>query len=211
MIRIFIKDLLLGKSTPLYVSTNEKISEGKKKYGRDSQWSFGGLILENEKTFEDYGIEEDDNIIICDRFDGGGGFFGVNTIDVSKNKTKNLGFDYSAPNYRLVSYGLNIQSKCKNKNCKAFEDVIYIQFHFVTNWNLLENIDKVRCPECNARVKPINFGFFNCKYEIEYEKDEDDEIKSGKISGKSGENDFIIFDDYSSGTAIFMKLIFNIS
>ena len=128
MIRIFIRSK--GKSTPLYVSKNEKISEGKKKFGRDyAQWEWEGDVLINEKTFEEYGIEEDDNITSIE-LKGGGGFFGVNTIDVSKNKTKNLGFDNDAPIYRLVSYGLNIQSKCKNKNCKAFEDVIYIQFDF---------------------------------------------------------------------------------
>lgn len=211
LITIIISNLE-GRKTRLTVSKKEKIKEGKRLFGQgDPQWKYDGETLNNEKTFEDYGIENDDVITSNERSRGGGGYFGISTIDVSKNKTKNLGFDKEAPDYRLVSYGLNIQSKCKNKNCKAYEDIIYIQFNYVTKWNLLENIDKVRCPVCNSRVKPINFGFFNCKYEIEYEKDEDDEIKSGTISGESGEKDFIVFDDYSSGKAIFIKLIFNIS
>ena len=57
----------------------------------------------------------------------------------------------------------------------------------------------------------MNFGFFNCKYEIEYEKIEDDGYKSGRVNGTSGKREFIVFDQYSSGKASFSQLIFNIT
>ncbi len=142
---------------------------------------------------------------------GGGGFFGIETIDISKNKTKNIGFSSSGPYYRSVWYGLNIQSKCKNKSCVAYEDTIYVKIGFVQNWDLLCNRQKIICPECNRKVVPLNFGFFNCKYEIEYEKIEDDGYKSGRVNGASGKREFIVFDQYSSGKASFTQLIFNIT
>ena len=142
---------------------------------------------------------------------GGGGCFGVPTIDVSKNKTENIGFSKSGKHYRLVRYGLNIQSKCKNSNCIAYKDTIYVQIGFVKNWNLVYKHDTIVCPECKEKVMPLNFGFFNCKYEIEYEKIENEDYIDGKVNGSSGENEFIVFKEYSCGKATFSKLIFNIT
>ena len=199
----------------IIVNKNDTIIDLKKKYGCNENyiWKLGDRLLEDEKRISDYDIEEDDTIdsILMKEIEEGGGVFGVETIDVSKNNTKNIGFGHSGKHYRLVSYGLNIQSKCKNKNCLAYEDTIYVIIGFVTNWNLLNNLQTIVCPECKKRVKPLNFGFYNCNYEIEYEKDEDDDYKDGKVNGHSGQNDFIIFDEYSSGKATFTKLIFNIT
>lgn len=147
----------------------------------------------------------------CSSVIGGGGFFGVETIDVSKNKTENIGFSNSGKHYRIVIYGLNIQSKCKNNNCIAYKDTIYVKIGFVKNWNLLNNLTKIVCPECKKRVVPLNFGFFNCKYEIEYEKIDNEDILDGKVNGSSGKNEFRVFKEYSCGKATFSKLIFNIT
>ena len=58
---------------------------------------------------------------------------------------------------------------------------------------------------------PSNFGFCGCRYEIEYEKNEDGEFKNGTVTGTSGKEEYKIFDQYSSGNANFNKLIFNIT
>ena len=124
---------------------------------------------------------------------------------------KDIGFSETNKFYRRVNFGLSIQSTCKNKSCIAHDDTIYIQLGFVRNWNLLNNLEKVVCPACNKRAMPSNFGFFNCRYEIEYEKNEDGDFKSGTVTGTSGEKEYKIFDQYSSGNASFNKLIFNIT
>ena len=211
-IEICIKELS-GRCTNLKVNRRDTIREAKKKYGKDDhvQWKFGGIVLKDDKLISDYELEDGDCIYSNDRAQGGGGVFGLETIDVSKNNTKNIGFASSGKSYRLVEWGLSIQSKCKNNNCKAYEDTIYVQIGFVTNWDLLKNLKEVVCPACKKRVKPLNFGFYNCKYEIEYEKDENDEFKEGKVNGVSGAKDYIVFNEYSSGKATFTKLIFNIT
>ena len=143
---------------------------------------------------------------------GGGG--GITTVDISKNNTRTLSFSSTAPYYREVCGGLNIMSICKNKNnsCDALNDVIYIKIGFVKNWNLCENLEKkVKCPVCGGRVKPLNYGFTNCNYEIEYEKEVDDGYEDGKVSGKAEGNEFKLFNEAESGTAVFPKLIFNIT
>lgn len=75
--RIYIKNLS-GKSTVIYVNGSDTIAQGKLKYKQasntnnsDPQWKIDGTVLSNNKTFNDYGIEEDDNIISNDRSQGG--------------------------------------------------------------------------------------------------------------------------------------------
>ena len=212
-IKIIISSL--DRSFPLSVFKNDTIEKWKKKYGEmrgvdpsGLKWKCRGDVLKNDKTFEYYDLEDDDLIISSVKNKGGG--FGLNIVDLSKNFTKNLSFDPSAPSYKEVSYGLNIQSKCKNKSCRAFEDFIYIKIGYVSNWDLFHNLNIVQCPECNKKVKPLNFGFYNCTYKIEYDKDENDEIISGEVKGESGEKEFKVFDEYSSGKATFTRLIFHI-
>lgn len=165
-------------------------------------------LFEIGKYYRDIVVKVYDNVGVTG---GEGGFFGVSTIDVSKNKTENIGFSDSGKHYRLVRHGLNIQSKCKNNNCIAYKDTIYVQIGFVKNWNLLNNLDKIVCPECKKKVVPLNFGFFNCKYEIEYEKMETEDYIDGKVNGNSWENEFRVFQEYSCGKATISKLIFNIT
>ena len=143
-----------------------------------------------------------------------GGGNGIRTVDISKNNTRTISFSSTAPDYREVCDGLNIKSICKNKNnsCDALNDVIYIKIGFVKNWNLCENLEKkVKCPVCGGRVKPLNYGFTNCNYEIEYEKEVDDGYEDGKVNGKAEGNEFKLFNESESGTAVFPKLIFNIT
>jgi hypothetical protein len=75
--KIYIKNLS-GRSTQITVNESDTISKGKQIYqsasnssNADPQWKFDGIVLNNNKTFKDYGIEEDDNITSNDRSQGG--------------------------------------------------------------------------------------------------------------------------------------------
>ena len=75
--KIYIKNLA-GRSIPIIVNGSDKISKGKQVYqaasksnNADPQWKFDGIVLNNNKTFNDYRIEEDDNITSNDRSEGG--------------------------------------------------------------------------------------------------------------------------------------------
>ena len=118
-------------------------------------------------------------------------------------------FDDRAPDYRIVCHGLNIKSKCKNSSCEAYNDVIYIQIGYVVGWNLLNNLkEKVRCPSCKARVKPLNFGFLLCRYEIEYEKETENGYDENTVKGEAG-NEYKTFANEDDKVE-FTRLVFNI-
>ena len=157
-------------------------------------------------TFEEIGLTEDSSIHKYHQAIAGGG---VSTVDVSKNKTKIIPFGNTGKKYRIVCHGLNIKSKCKNSSCEAYNDVIYIQIGYVVGWNLLDNLkEKVRCPSCKARVKPLNFGFWLCRYEIEYEKETENGYDENTVKGEAGDEykTFANEDDKVE----FTRLVFNI-
>ena len=70
--------------------------------------------LNDESTLESYGITNSVTLIWITVLTGGGGF-GLNTIEVSKNNTKIIEFDDNAPFYRTVGNGLSIQAICGNE------------------------------------------------------------------------------------------------
>ena len=76
-IRLYIKNLQ-GRSWQLTVCGSDTIYQGKQKYktisnsnNSDPQWKFGSQVLKNDKTFDFYGFENDDNITSNDRSEGG--------------------------------------------------------------------------------------------------------------------------------------------
>ena len=142
-----------------------------------------------------------------------GGYF--LTVDVSKNKTKEYEPGIDGPNYRIARFGLNIESKCKNENCVAYNDVICVQIGYVQNWNLLEHmeekVEKVLCPRCGNMIRPNNYHFLDCFYKIDFIKDEDGKFEKGSVIGKASSNKFKTFDKVESGKAFFVKLVFNVT
>ena len=130
--------------------------------------------LYNDKTFSDYGIKDGDTVFSCDFYDGGG--FGLCTIDVEKNNTRIIEHDGNAPPYRSIGDGLSVQAICEN-NCVLKNQIIYTTLGFVTNYNILSHLNDIKCPKCQKTVYPKNFGFFQCKYEIEYDKWENNKKK----------------------------------
>ena len=133
-------------------------------------------------------------------------------MDISKNKTKEVSPAKSAPSYRYSTGGLNIRATCKNDNCIAYNDVVYIQIGYVQNWNLFEHLeDKVVCPSCKEMVNPENYYFWKCNYKIDYIKNSDGKMKRGSISGSVSSDNYKTFDEEESGKAIFAKLVFNVT
>ena len=143
----------------------------------NKQWKCDGKVLKDDKTFSDYDIEEDDVIISSANNIGGGGF-GLNTIDVSKNNTEIVEFDYNAPDYRTVGNGLNVQAIC-GSDCEAKDKIVYCRIGFVRNYDVIQNVGNgnIKCPACNNLIYPKNFGFLRCKYRIDFTKWENNKSK----------------------------------
>ena len=137
---------------------------------------------------------------------------GIETVDISKNKTKEVSPGKSGPSYKYASKGLNIRATCKNSSCIAYNEVVYIQIGYVQNWNLFEHLeDKVVCPSCKEMVNPENYYFWKCFYKIDYIKNCDGKMKRDSISGSASSDKYKTFDEEESGKAIFAKLVFNVT
>ena len=150
-----------GQIKTFEVDENMTIKKAKEITGEIAKlWIFCGEILKEDKTFSDYGIEEDDLIISTYEMKGGGGSFGLNTIDVSKNNTRIVEFDYNAPYYRRVINGLSIQAICGN-DCIAKDKIVYCTIGFVRNYDILQNVGNgnIKCPACGNPIYPKNFKF----------------------------------------------------
>lgn len=198
-----------GNTNKIKLNENITVEEAKKINGESKNvvWKFDGQVMNNSKTLSYYGIEDGDIIISVYNIVGGGGCFGLNTIDITKNQTRIVEFDPNAPYYRYVLYGLNIQAICGN-DCIAKDKIVYCKIGFVRDYNLLNHLGDIKCPACHNEVYPKNFGFLRCNYKIDYEKWDNYKKKSGTVNGKVGD-EFTLFAEYS-GNANFTKLIFNI-
>ena len=168
-------------------------------------WQFNGRNLDDYKTLSDNGVRNNSVIFISHKGPVGGGC-SINVVDVSKNQTRILEFDPNAPFYRRVTNGLNIYAICSNSSCNAYNKGIYCPIGFVYYYNILKNLEEIKCPACNEEVYPKNFGFLNCNYKIEYIAFKGNSKLEGKVEGEAGEK-FKIFDE-DSGNANFTKLIF---
>ena len=106
------------------LNENMTVREAKEKTDEvGKRWIYRGEILLDNNTLSYYNIKDGRKIQSSERYNGGGGF-GLNTIDVSKNNTKIIGFDENAPFYRIVGYGFSIQAECGN-DCKAKDEIVY--------------------------------------------------------------------------------------
>ena len=169
--------------------------------------AFTKPLEDEKKTLENYDITRSVSILQTCSESGGGGF-GLNTVDVSKNNTRIIELDKNAPFHRVVGEGLSIQAICENE-CKVKDHIVYCHIGLVRDYDILQHLSEIKCPSCNNIVYPKNIGFICCKYSIYYEKWKNGKKYTGDVSGKA-EKEFILFDEYSSGNANFIRIVFDV-
>ena len=200
-IRDFILDYLAKNWDNVSLDTNEFV------------FKIGAKVLNSRLNVKLGDVIRKDSTVTVHRkmdlhYSGGG----IETVDVSKNRTKEVSPGKGGPSYRYASNGLNIRATCKNSSCIAYNEVVYIQIGYVQNWKLFDHLeDKVLCPSCKEMVKPENYYFKKCFYKIDFIKDSDGKMEKGSISGSASSDNFKIFDEGESGKAIFAKLVFNVT
>ena len=200
----FLKDFS-AKNNITYKSNEYKIACGSKLLNSDQNLGKKlGALIKNNSIIK---IESTGNII------GGTIGFGMETIDVSNNKTKEYGVAYSNKKHQVAGCGLSIKSECKNERCDVYNDVVYVTIGYVEKWNLVSNHEEqVICPICKEPVIPINFYFRACNYTIDYTKvTKEKQSKRGSVSGHADNNKYIAFDEDKSGTAFFTRLVFTVT
>ena len=166
------------------------------------------IINDLNKTLNDYRVIPLSMIHFRSNIIDYGGGYGLNIIDISRNNTKIIEIDDKAPSYRVVTSGLGVQALCGN-DCEAKNKIVYCSLGFVRDYDILQHLSEIKCPSCKKVVYPKNFGFIYCKYAVYYEKWENGKKYTGDVSGKA-EKEFILFDEYSSGNAKFIKLVFDV-
>ena len=206
--QIYVK-LLTGDTIEINVRKNytiqklKEIIKNKTNISKDILYlTFKKPLLDEKKTLENYGIAKC-AVIRCFPNVMGGGW------DFRLNNTRIIEFDNNAPFYRKVGKGLSIQAICGN-DCEAKDQIVYCLLGCVRDYDILQHLSEIKCPACKKEVYPKNFGFLRCNYEIYYEKWENNKKETGTVSGYA-EDEFKVFDEYSSGNANFSKLVFNVS
>lgn len=201
-IKDFIRDYLAKKSYYVTLDTNVYI------------FKFGVKILNSQRCLDKLlkDVIQTDSIVYFTKKKEIQYAGGIETMDISKNKTKEVSPAKSAPSYRYASKGLNIRATCKNNNCIAYNEVVYIQIGYVQNWNLFEHLeDKVVCPSCKEMVNPENYYFKKCFYKIDFIKNSDGKMIEDYISGSASSDNYKTFDEDENWKAKYDKLVFNVT
>ena len=140
------------------------------------------------------------NVSFEGRIYGAGPLGGIEFIDVdSLTKTKKLQIVKDPPKWRLISVGLNLFGKCKNKKCKVFNKEVAYSVGINQKFDFNEKIENIRCPICSKNFLPVTMGFYKCEYQIKGKKFKDGAYEIVDINGKeTNGDDFEYFDPYKN-------------
>lgn len=188
----------------------KELIKKEKEISEEIELIYNGLLLDDDDTLEKHGIPYKATLDFLGQFKAGG--WCIETVDVSKNITKEYEPAKSGPSYRRGCNGLCIQSTCKNRSCEAYNERIYAPIGYVENWNLfMHQEEQVVCPSCREMVKPDNFWFLNCNYRIDFIKEIDGRYEKNSINGYADSDKYKTFDEKESGKTNFTKLVFNVT
>ena len=81
-------------------------------------------------------------------------------LDITKGKFYKYNLSKNPPKWQKRKPGLNILGICKNKKCKAFKKNISCSLG-IGVFDLIKDLQRIRCVMCNNIFKAENFGFLN--------------------------------------------------
>jgi len=97
----------------------------------------------------------------------------VNVDTQNQNAIQSIKFSPDAPQWRRVTYGTNLEGLCTNSECEAYtppeckdekKKKMVICGVGYTCFDLIQDMEKCKCPLCGGFVEPITCGFTNCVY-----------------------------------------------
>ena len=207
---------------PLYTVgcfKNEKISEVIKRYrnlsndnDESKKFIFNAKAIFNDSlTVEEIGLTSFASIFVEPTKGIKGGGYPMLFSDVSKNKTKEIFFSKNAPLYRKACKGINIFGICHCKMCKAYKKEVIVRIK-KKRFDLINEKDKLFCPECESLIIPKTVGFYLCKFKIYGKKIIDDQIENfeNNIDEANNKKSLKYFDPELNGEIIMSELIFEV-
>lgn len=218
---IFIISKAEYQSSPIVVQClyNEKFSEVIKRYRYKSndndeykRFIYNGKgSHDHSLTVEELGIANNANIFVVPTKGVKGAGCPMLFSDVSKNKTKEIGFSKNSPSYRKACKGINIFGICHCKICKAYKKEVVVRIK-KKRFDLINEKDKLFCPECESLIIPKTVGFYLCKFKIYGKKIIDDEIEKfdNDIDEANNKKSLKYFDPELNGETVVSELIFEV-
>lgn len=125
--------------------------------------------------------------------------FDFNFVDVTK-KGIEYKKDENAPDWRIVSNGLCLEGKCKNKNCEAFNNFVIINMGVPCIFKLGLPTEKqpTQCPMCKKHVKAVNCGFYKCEFRYIAIMETDEGKVKKESEWKDIKDEYYTFDEQES-------------
>jgi hypothetical protein len=172
---------------------------------------FNGKHIDFSITVAKLGITHNGNIFVVYTKGVKGGGCPMMFTDISKNKTKEIGFSKKAPSYRKVTKGINIFGICNFKKCKAYKKEVVVRIK-KKKLDLIKERDELFCPECEATIIPKTVGFYLCKFRIYGKKIEDDRVEhfENEEDEANNKDSLKYFDPELNGEVTVTELIFEV-
>jgi len=172
---------------------------------------YGSKILRNDEILKDLKIKQNSilNYSTTGNIKGGNPLFGLTMTNIANKEgleKRNFGH---ANKWNEITKGLNIEGECTNSNCEAYNHKVDCQIG-LGDFNLLDNILKIKCPMCRKIIDPETCSFDKCQYQIEGILSSSGEIKDSeeiKTEWIRVEKDYDYYDPRKSKNVCWFKLV----
>ena len=169
-------------------------------------------ILKDDEILKDLKIENNSKLH-CHRSNsiiGGGGLVGLDMANIAnKEGLEKRNFGKNAKKWNRITKGLNIEGVCNKSNCEAYNYKVDCPIG-LGDFNLLENICKIKCPMCGVCVELETCSFCECQYQIEgilSLSGETKDVEETKTEWIRVEKDYDYYDPIRSGKVRWFKLV----
>ncbi|KAF8321443.1 uncharacterized protein EI90DRAFT_2513479 [Cantharellus anzutake] len=171
---VTVKKLVVGK--PIRIESTGIRTVGEMKDAIKLEWGIPadqqfrlvltGKHLQEGRLLSDYNVQLESTLVLILRLRGGGMFPFVSI----ENGSSILDYDRSAPIWRIVQPGLNLQGTCNTTRCPAYNKVTYVPMGIgIFKLHTLDQSDThgrllSRCPVCLSDSEMAGMGFMECMW-----------------------------------------------